>query len=79
MTRRPSTRTVTIRVAPEFAALLRRMGRYAAAGAPFRRAQVGSVTAVSATLYRVLATSPMATPEWWKVPTPGALLGEDTP
>lgn len=73
MSRRPSARTVTIRVAPEFAALLRRMGRYAAAGAPFRRAQTGSVTAVSAVLARALASSPMNTPGWWKIPTPGAL------
>lgn len=79
MTRRPAS--VSIRVAPEFAALLRKMARYAAQGQPLTRGKSASLPAVSGVLYRLLVTSPLNQAAWWVTPSMGDLLGrrEDTP
>lgn len=65
----------SLRVAPEFADLVRRFARYARAGNPRR---VGNALAASpvitATIADYLARSPMNRPDFWAVPTAGDLL-----
>lgn len=76
MTRRAS---VAIRVAPEFAALVKRMARFAAQGQPMTRGRSASLPAVTGVLARLLIDSPLNSAGWWVVPSMGDILKGMTP